>query len=299
MSLKRVLLIDGTGLQVKCERAGRNWRHDGQRSRPLAEGVPVAYLFARSVTRFVRAATPTHVLVAFDGKDARRWRQERYALYKANRADPPQARTRAEEIINEFLSYAHLPTLDLEGFEADDIIAWAVWKYHGNIISIRSDDADLHQLLKTGVLQWPLSGDAGVMDAELAEKKYGVPPYLLPKLRALAGDKSDNIPGIPGIGPKTAARLLTETDGQLDAVVHKTFDANPHLRELAHVFWEISSLPRRTAMLEARAMRHNSLFSPLDGLRWVREAASEDVAVFFRMYDMATLTTALEAGRLW
>ena len=104
-----------------------------------------------------------------------------------------------------------LPSLSVEGFEADDIIATMTrealeknWK-----VTIVSADKDLMQLVEDSVIMWDPQRDA-TYDSAAVEKKFGVPPTQLLDLMALVGDSSDNIPGVPGVGPKTASSLIQE-----------------------------------------------------------------------------------------
>jgi DNA polymerase-1 len=181
------------------------------------------YGFTSMLINVLRDEAPTHVAVAFD-KSRQTFRSEQYAEYKANRTESrPEFRGQVP-LIQEVLDALRIPHLELDGYEADDIIATLSTQAvaAGFEVLIVSGDRDAFQLVSdvTTVL-YPIRGVSELtrMTPEAVEAKYGIPPSRYPELAALVGETSDNLPGVPGVGPKTAAKWIVQYDG-LDNVVH-------------------------------------------------------------------------------
>ena len=177
-----------------------------------SKGMPTQAVlgFINMVKRLVREKNPQYLAIAFDSR-GQVFRHRLYEAYKANR--PAMADDLSVQIpfIKKFVAAANLTTLEEPDVEADDIIASMVQKFtpKGYKIVIVSGDKDLLQLISDDVVMWDPMKDK-VMDREAVNLKYGVPPEQLLDLFALIGDSSDNIPGVPGVGPKTAGKLIGE-----------------------------------------------------------------------------------------
>ncbi|MDR9501493.1 MAG: DNA polymerase I [Desulfurivibrionaceae bacterium] len=171
--------------------------------------------FINTLLRVIREKSPTHMAVAFDKKGPT-FRHALYSDYKANRAAMPDDLSCQIPYIQALVAAYNIPILIEAGVEADDLIASAARRLHdqGHKVIVVSGDKDLLQLVAGGITAWEPMKDV-VMDQEFIRTKYNIPPELLLDFFALIGDTSDNIPGVPGIGPKTAAKLLTE-HGSLD-----------------------------------------------------------------------------------
>jgi protein Xni len=162
-----------------------------------------------SFRRLLDTHQPTHVLAAFDFGGAT-WRNEIYPQYRANRTPMPAVlREQLPEFYN-MLSRLGLKVVCLEGVEADDVIATAVLRWLGEgrgdaIVS--STDKDLHVLISFGALLWDHFKNEW-HDRAWVEKKFDVTPEMLTDFLALCGDSTDGIPGVEGIGQKSAAKLL-------------------------------------------------------------------------------------------
>lgn len=199
------LAVDGTGLLVRCCRAPRS------RDLFASDGTPTGALmmFIASLSRTIKVTRPTNLLVAWDGANCLEWRRAIYPSYKRGSRgfdiDGPEA---AQAV--EFLATAGIPQCRIPGFEADDILAAVARKpLPGTRYVLASEDADLLQLaggpdrnVFRGYVLW---------DAIDVRAQYGVLPSQLAMLRALAGDRSDGIAGIPNVGPKRALRMLEAT----------------------------------------------------------------------------------------
>ena len=168
------------------------------------------YGFISILRRLFKERTPRYVAVAFDSRGPV-FRHDIYGEYKANR--PPMPADLAEQIpyIRKYVAAANLPILEQVGVEADDLIASAVrcLQREGHRVVIVSGDKDLLQLVSDRVIMWDPMKDK-VMDSAEVEKKYNVAPKQLLDCFALIGDSADNIPGVPGIGPKTAEKLINQ-----------------------------------------------------------------------------------------
>lgn len=173
--------------------------------------------FVNMFHRLVKEKSPDHIAIAFDSRGPV-FRHEMYPDYKANR--PPMPEDLAVQIpyIKRFVRGSGAAQLELQGVEADDLIASATVALvrQGVDVVIVSGDKDLLQLVSEGVTLWDPMRDK-VMDAAEVEKKYGVGPGSLLEFFALVGDSADNVPGVPGVGLKTARKLIEEY-GSLDGL---------------------------------------------------------------------------------
>jgi DNA polymerase-1 len=181
------------------------------------------YGFTSMLINLLRDEEPTHVAVAFDaGRQS--FRTEILPSYKGTRESSPEPFRGQVPLIKEILETLHIPTLEREGYEADDIFATLATQGAGAGMEVLvcSGDRDSFQLVGPDVtVLYPKKGvsELARMDSAAVVEKYGVPPERYPDLAALVGETSDNLPGIPGVGPKTAAKWITaygDLDGLLD-----------------------------------------------------------------------------------
>ncbi|TPJ19036.1 DNA polymerase I [Mesorhizobium sp. B2-7-3] len=161
---------------------------------------------------------PTHFAVIFD-YSSKTFRNDLYPEYKANRSAPPEDLIPQFGLIRQATRAFNLPCVEMEGFEADDLIATycRLACEAGGDTTIISSDKDLMQLVGETVGMYDPMKDRQIGIPEVVEK-WGVPPEKMIDLQALTGDSVDNVPGVPGIGPKTAAQLL-EQFGDLDGLL--------------------------------------------------------------------------------
>jgi DNA polymerase-1 len=164
--------------------------------------------------------TPTHFAVVFD-KDSYTFRNDLYPDYKANRSETPKDLLVQVPYIKEAVRAFGLPCLEQAGYEADDIMAThsRLAEERGAECVIVSSDKDLTQLVTDRVVMYDPMKDK-LIDRDAIMERYGVEPSRMVELQALMGDTSDNVPGVPGIGPKTAAQLLDQF-GDLDALLER------------------------------------------------------------------------------
>ncbi len=161
---------------------------------------------------------PTHFAVIFD-YSSKTFRNDLYPEYKANRSAPPEDLIPQFGLIRQATRAFNLPCIEMEGFEADDLIATycRLAREAGADATIVSSDKDLMQLVGESIGMYDPMKDRQIGIPEVIEK-WGVPPEKMVDLQALTGDSVDNVPGVPGIGPKTAAQLL-EQFGDLDGLL--------------------------------------------------------------------------------
>ncbi|WP_309612252.1 5'-3' exonuclease H3TH domain-containing protein, partial [Sphingomonas sp.] len=169
-----------------------------------------------------KADGPTHMAVILDAS-SKTFRNEMYAEYKAHRPPPPEDLVPQFPLIRTATRAFSIPCIETEGLEADDIIACycfaardAGWK-----VTIVSSDKDLMQLIDGDSIDMLDTMNDRRIDRAYVTEKFGVGPELLGDVLALMGDSVDNVPGVPGIGPKTAAQLIQQF-GTLEAVLAGT-----------------------------------------------------------------------------
>ncbi|MGW6777457.1 DNA polymerase I [Brucella pseudogrignonensis] len=172
---------------------------------------------------------PTHFAVIFD-YSSQTFRKEIYPEYKANRTAPPEDLIPQFGLIRQATRAFNLPCIEKEGFEADDLIATyaRIAEKAGGDVTIISSDKDLMQLVTPSVSMYDSMKDKQISIPEVIEK-WGVPPEKMIDLQSLTGDSTDNVPGIPGIGPKTAAQLLEEF-GDLDTLLARASEIKQNKR---------------------------------------------------------------------
>lgn len=206
----RLMLMDGHSLAYRAFFAlpAENFT--------TATGQPTnaIYGFASMLANTLRDEAPTHFAVAFD-VSRKTWRSTEFPEYKANRSKTPDEFKGQVELIGELLDAMHVPRFAVDGFEADDVIATLATQAEaaGFDVLIVTGDRDSFQLVSehTTVL-YPTKGVSELtrFTPEKVEEKYGLTPQQYPDFAALRGDPSDNLPGIPGVGEKTAAKWITQ-----------------------------------------------------------------------------------------
>ncbi|MDT7841157.1 DNA polymerase I [Streptomyces justiciae] len=214
----RLMLMDGHSLAYRAFFAlpAENFT--------TATGQPTnaIYGFASMLANTLRDESPTHFAVAFD-VSRKTWRSEEFTEYKANRSKTPDEFKGQVELIGELLDAMHVSRFAVDGFEADDIIATLATQAEaaGFEVLIVTGDRDSFQLVSehTTVL-YPTKGVSELtrFTPEKVFEKYGLTPAQYPDFAALRGDPSDNLPGIPGVGEKTAAKWINQFGSFADLV---------------------------------------------------------------------------------
>jgi DNA polymerase-1 len=228
---RRLLLLDGHSLAYRAFYAlpAENFRtQTGQTTNAV-------YGFTSMLINLLRDEQPTHLAVAFD-VSRQTFRSEAYAEYKANRSSTPDEFRGQVDLIREVLTALSVPSLAVAGYEADDVIATLTTQARGAgyRVAICTGDRDAFQLVDDAVtVLYPKRGVSELSRVDPAEvqTRYGLSPAQYPDFAALRGDPSDNLPSIPGVGEKTAAKWirefgsLAELTDRVDEVKGKAGDA--------------------------------------------------------------------------
>lgn len=286
------LLIDGNNLLMRAifaAQRGSSMSADGVVTGPLV-------IFINTLSKHIGTSQPERVAVAWDGGRS----QERIRLsadYKSNRVGAPdgedELRQSTFQLAKQFLTLANIYHLQLHGREADDLIA-AWWARTDSPIEIVSSDKDFLQLVGTNPLGVPVeqtrlsSADVPTdrWDAERVRRDLGCTPENWASVTALMGDKSDNVIGVPGIGPKKAVKLLEAHDWSLERAAATL----PEYTEQIKINYQLVNL--RDPMLK---------LAPIPTFRPTRQghALHGDLLKFFDRYRLATARDRLSQGRLW
>ena len=244
-----VYLVDGSGFIFRAFHALPPL------TRP-SDGLPVGAVhgFCQMLWKLMGdsklADRPTHIAVIFDaGRET--FRNEIYEDYKANRPPPPEELVPQFPLIRDAVKAFNIACIEQEGYEADDLIATYAKQVieAGGDVTIVSSDKDLMQLIQPGVVM--LDGmKSQKIGTEEVEKKFGVGPEKVVDVQSLAGDSVDNVPGVPGIGIKTAAELIN-TYGDLDQLLERAEEIKqPKRRERLIEFADQARISRDLVRLD-------------------------------------------------
>jgi DNA polymerase I len=228
---------------------------------------------------------PTHLAIVFDKSEVT-FRNTLYPDYKAHRPPAPDDLIPQFALIREAVRAFELPCLEQAGFEADDLIATYAREAgeRGATATIVSSDKDLMQLVTDKVVMYDTMKDRRIGIAEVIEK-FGVPPEKVVEVQALAGDSTDNVPGVPGIGIKTAAQLIVEY-GDLETLLLRAGEIKqPKRREALIANAEKARISRQLVLLDDKV----KLDVPLDELA-VQEPDARKLIAFLKAMEFSTLT---------
>jgi len=227
----------------------------------------------------------THFGVIFD-YSSKTFRNEIYPDYKANRDAPPEDLRPQFGLIRKATQAFNMPCVEQEGFEADDLIATyaRIANERGDKVTIVSSDKDLMQLVTNNVSMYDQMKDKHISIPEVHEK-FGVGPEKMIDLQALAGDSTDNVPGVPGIGAKTAAQLLLEY-GDLDTLLERAGEIKQNKRrENLIEFADQARISRELVKLDVNM----NLNVPLDDLGLI-EVEGGKLLSFLKGMQFTSLT---------
>jgi DNA polymerase-1 len=243
--------------------------------------VNAVYGYARFLSEFLESEQPDFVASAFDAKSGKNFRNDIYPDYKANRDPAPPELQRQFEQCREITRALGIMDCSDINFEADDLIGTmaAGMREAGHCVTILSRDKDLMQILQAGDILWDYAGDQKVRYDQVPDK-LGVRAEQVVDFLALAGDSVDNIPGAPGVGPKTASALLEYFD---------TID------EIYANLDKVADLPVRGAgKLGARLAEHKdkvTMSRQLTQIRYDAPVASHEEALARQMPDLDGLNS--------
>ena len=228
---KRLFLIDGYAMLYRA--------HFAMIRNPLinSKGMHTSALFGftNQVLKLLRQEKPDYLMAAFDSSK-KTFRHDRYPEYKATREKMPDEMREQLPYLWQLMEAMRIPTMESPGFEADDIIGTLAkqGEAEGFDIYIVSGDKDFMQLVNDHIYLYSPSGrqaELKIFDREGVVDKWGVPPEKIIDLFGLMGDSSDNIPGVMGVGEKTAVKLLNEYGSLVNALDHADKVKNKRARE--------------------------------------------------------------------
>src|SRR6187431_548801 len=256
-----------------------------------SDGLPVGAIagFCNMLWKLLRDMPkdqqPTHLAIVFD-KSEITFRNKLYPDYKAHRPPAPDDLIPQFALIREAVRAFDLPCLEQAGFEADDLIATYVREAceRGATATIVSSDKDLMQLVTDCVTMYDTMKDRRIGIPEVIEK-FGVPPEKVVEVQALAGDSVDNVPGVPGIGVKTAAQLIIEY-GDLEQLLFRAGEIKqPKRREALLENAEKARITRQLVLLDDKV----KLDVPIGELA-VHEPDARKLIAFLKAMEFSTLT---------
>jgi len=282
---KHLILIDGSGYIFRAYHALPPM------TRPDGIQVNAVFGFCQILSRFLEAHSASHIAVVFDSARVT-FRNDFYPEYKAHRPDPPEELIPQFALIREATDAFGVARLELPGFEADDLIAAyaRAMEEEGGRTTIVSSDKDLMQLIRSNVIMLDPIKQKPIREPEVFEK-FGVTPDKVVEVQALAGDATDNVPGVPGIGIKTAAQLINEY-GDLETLLARAGEIKqPKRREALIEHAEKARISRRLVQLDDQA--------PLPAAIETLVARSPEPALlagFFQVQGFRSLLSRLGLG---
>ncbi len=217
---------------------------------PTGEPTRATYVFCSMLLKLIAKWQPTYLAMAVDGPAEKLHRRKAYPEYKVTRQPIPEDLPPQVDRICQIVEAMGVPILRAEGYEADDIMATAARKFASSQMQVVlvSRDKDLDQLVGENVVLYDPMKDE-TLTAETIEKSKGYPPSKAVEVQALMGDSIDNIPGIPGVGPRTAARLIAKY-GSAEAVLEHADEQTPKLKENLKAHAENVALARELVTLD-------------------------------------------------
>ena len=295
-----VFLVDGSSFVFRAYY--QSIRQD-QKYNYRSDRLPIGAvrLFATKVLQFIRDGAagikPTHLAIIFD-KSEDSFRREIYPAYKSHRPDPPADLVPQFPLMRATVRAFGMIPVEQDRYEADDLIATyaRLAREKGADVLIVSADKDLMQLIEPGVAMYdPASGEAGAKGSReerrigLAEvmEYFGVGPDKVVDVQSLAGDSTDNVPGAPGIGVKTAAQLIGEY-GDLDTLLARASEIKqPKRREALTLPENVERI--RVSKALVTLVRDAPLETPLEALATPKLDGKELIA-FFKAMELTTIT---------
>ena len=279
--MKKMLLVDGNSLFFRAYYATAYTRMT-----TTSFGVPTnaVYGFAMMLNKAIELVQPQAMVVAFDsGKKT--FRHDQYEDYKGTRKSLPEELIAQFPLVREYCDAASLCYWQEDGLEADDIIGSLVKRYPDWDINVLSSDKDLLQLIDKTTTVWLMKKgltEIEEMDEAKLQEMWGLRPDQIPDLKGLMGDASDNIPGLPGVGEKTALKLLSEY-GSVENVIANVEQLKGKLKENVLNFHEKATFSKWLATIKTDAEIHVKLDDAL------YQANVAGANAFYEKYEMKTM----------
>ena len=294
-----IFLVDGSSYIFRAYFAMFRAAQARGKAFTRSDGLPVGAVmnFCSMLWKLLRdgldGVKPTHIGVVFDASGDT-FRNKIYPEYKANRDEPPSDLIPQFPLMREVVKAFSLIPIEAKGFEADDLIATYTREAlkAGADVTIIAGDKDLMQLVKPGVVMYdPMPGNERRIGPKEVEEKFGVEPERVVEVQALAGDSSDNVPGVPGIGIKTAAALIQEY-GDLETLLKNAKNIKQDKRRESLIqFADQARLSKRLVLLDDKA----PVPIPLKDLA-MHEIDGKRAVAFLKAMEFTTLTKRVAEG---
>jgi len=244
--IKKLFVVDAMGFIF------RSYHAIGRMTNPEGASTNALYGFVRSILKLIKDFSPEHLVVVFDGPHNDRSRKALYPAYKEHRGETPKDLLPQFDWARDFCRFRGLSTLTLEGVEADDTMAAiAVWaKTQGIHTYLCTSDKDMAQMVSSDVSILNVFKENLILDPQGVVGAYGLPPEKIGDYLAILGDASDNVPGVPGIGPKGALDLISQYGSIAGIVEHlgeikgKKGEALKNNLELLHLSRQLIELQK-------------------------------------------------------
>jgi len=286
MSKQHLYLVDGSGFIFRA------YHRLPPLTDPMGTPVGAVYGFTAMLWKLVNelnaAEAPTHLAVILDA-GSKTFRNDMYADYKANRPPPPEDLVPQFPLIRDAVRAFSMPCIEEAGLEADDIIASyaKVALANGMQVTIVSADKDLMQLIQPGLDMYDTMNNRRIGREDVIEK-FGVPPEKVGEVLALMGDTADNIPGVRGVGPKTAAELI-QAHGDVEGVIAAIATIKkPKLKETLAASIDMARLSRELVRLKEDA----ALAEPFEALV-LKPTPPEPLAAFLTKHGFKGMLAKL------
>jgi len=250
--------------------------------------------FLLTLDELLAKQRPTHIAVVFDPPGGSTFRNEIYPAYKANRDATPEDIKISVPYIKRLLEAYRIPVIEVAGYEADDVIGTLARKAaeQGYTAFMMTPDKDFAQLVTDKVLMYRpgrSGGNAEIWGKNEIIREYGVTPDRITDLLGLMGDTSDNIPGAPGIGPKTACKLIGE-HGDIETLLQKTSELSGRQKDILEQNREQILLSKRLATIEQDV--------PVEFIHELLHRQNPDTGLLRRLYEeLEFRTLAARLGR--
>lgn len=284
--MKKMLLVDGNSLLFRAYYATAYGK-----VMTTSQGIPTnaVFAFGNMLSKGIEMVQPDAILVAFDSAK-KNFRHQMYADYKGGRKETPQDLIVQFAIAREYLDAMNISRYEQEGIEADDIIGCMVKQYPDWDINILSSDHDLLQLIDETTSVWLMKkgiSEIEEMTVESLKEKMGLTPVQIIDLKGLMGDASDNIPGIPKVGEKTAIKLLSQYQS-LEGVLEHADEIKGKLHDNIVEFADQARMSKQLATIKT----DEALPVKIESLGFQANPAQQ--IAFFQKYEMHSMIKKIQ-----
>jgi DNA polymerase I len=287
--MKDLYLIDASGWLYRSYFAIRNMTNS------KGESTNALFGFIRSLMKLIKDFNPQHIASVFDGPRNTAKREALYAQYKAHRKEMPQDLRYQIGWAHQFCDLMGIPQLNIPEAEADDVMG-SIARFaadQGVTVYLCTSDKDFCQLVSDKIFILNTHKDNLILNAQEVEKIYGVPPHKMIDYLAILGDSSDNIPGLPGFGPKTAAELLKSFDSLDYILEHPTEVPGLKKQEVLIKEKQLALLSRKlvTIDLQVEIPKENEFYL-------LKNPTKQSLKEFYKKMNFNQLIKELESAPL-